>query len=434
MKYERSFIKNKALELMPNLCEKDIDEWICDLLELFDYESCYFEKMMDLVFEDYSLSREIVHNRNVHHIVPKYFFKKKKIQINNKEVNLVSISIEKHFLVHYYGYLCANKGFSASAGYAVRFFTKGIQSGIFTDEDAISVGRMIECSRLKLPNPMKDPKIAEKMTSTKLIKYGNKSGPGIPEENKQDWIEKLKEIKHDEEWNNKVRETVLKSYIGEKGEKLKEKRKKEKEKQWKNPEFKKKVSKKISERAKEDYANGKREHVKKASAKATHERFENNDIYWIHNNAGESKMIPKQEAQKYLENGWQFGRAKMNKVKGQLGTAMNKYTYETKKLRTFEELPNDEWIRATPRKMTFGKGKNLLVTDLSTGECIGIPVDKNSIPFELFVLGRKDSKSIEVLKAYIAEYGIEQYKKNTFSYFLVLKKWQNLLGPGYNYV
>lgn len=55
-----------------------------------------------------------------HHIVPKYYFNKNKLQIDNSSENLVNLHYRDHILAHYYLALCAKEPeFSAAMIYAI---------------------------------------------------------------------------------------------------------------------------------------------------------------------------------------------------------------------------------------------------------------------------------------------------------------------------
>lgn len=89
---EQNFIKNKDIYLK----------------ECFDIESPYFPLMIQILENSKTrgLNKEIGYE--LHHGIPRSFFKKKKLRVIDKD-NLYKLTYQEHFLVHFYAYKCATK-------------------------------------------------------------------------------------------------------------------------------------------------------------------------------------------------------------------------------------------------------------------------------------------------------------------------------------
>lgn len=73
------------------------------ITEAFDIGSEYFKKMINI------FSQEKVGDLYIHHIVPRCFFKRKKIECDNSEDNLIPLTYKQHILVHFYAYKCSRE-------------------------------------------------------------------------------------------------------------------------------------------------------------------------------------------------------------------------------------------------------------------------------------------------------------------------------------
>lgn len=91
---------------------------------VFDTESPYWQKVLDIFAKNEKYEKKVVSNRNLHHKFPRSFSKKLGEPVDNDKDNLISLSLADHFLVHYYYYLLANKGYRQAMATAFTFMAK----------------------------------------------------------------------------------------------------------------------------------------------------------------------------------------------------------------------------------------------------------------------------------------------------------------------
>lgn len=92
--------------------------------EVFDTTSPYWQRVLDIFDKNEKYEKKKVSNRNLHHKFPRSFSKKLGEPVDNDRDNLISLSLADHFLVHYYYYKLAKKGFRQSMATAFTFMTK----------------------------------------------------------------------------------------------------------------------------------------------------------------------------------------------------------------------------------------------------------------------------------------------------------------------
>lgn len=90
----------------------------------FDTESEYWQRVLDIFAKNEKYEKKVVSNRNLHHKFPRSFSKILGEEVDNDKDNLISLSLADHFLVHYYYYLLAKKGFRQSMATAFTFMAK----------------------------------------------------------------------------------------------------------------------------------------------------------------------------------------------------------------------------------------------------------------------------------------------------------------------
>lgn len=91
---------------------------------VFDTESPYWQRVLEIFKNNEQYEKKKVSGRNLHHKFPRSFSKKLGEPIDNDKDNLISLSLADHFLVHYYYYLLAKKGFRQSMATAFTFMAK----------------------------------------------------------------------------------------------------------------------------------------------------------------------------------------------------------------------------------------------------------------------------------------------------------------------
>lgn len=92
--------------------------------EVFDTTSPYWQKVLDIFAKNEKYEKKIVSNRNLHHKFPRSFSKMLNEPVDNDKDNLISLSLSDHFLIHYYYYLLAKKGFRQRMATAFTFMAK----------------------------------------------------------------------------------------------------------------------------------------------------------------------------------------------------------------------------------------------------------------------------------------------------------------------
>ena len=97
---------------------------IHDFSIVFDTESEYWQRVLDIFAKNEKYEKKIVSNRNLHHKFPRSFSKILGEPVDNDKDNLISLTPSDHFLVHYYYYKLAKKGYRASMSLAFRLMAR----------------------------------------------------------------------------------------------------------------------------------------------------------------------------------------------------------------------------------------------------------------------------------------------------------------------
>ena len=95
-----------------------------DFSIVFDTENEYWQRVLDIFAANESYPKKKTKGRELHHKFPRSFSKKLDEEIDNRDENLISLSPADHFLVHYYYYLLANKGFRQPMALAFRMMAR----------------------------------------------------------------------------------------------------------------------------------------------------------------------------------------------------------------------------------------------------------------------------------------------------------------------
>ena len=85
-----------------------------DFSKVFDTDNSLWQRVLEIYDANEKYSKKVVTNRNLHHKFPRSFSKKLGEEIDNDKYNLISLSLADHFLVHYYYYKLAKKGYRQS--------------------------------------------------------------------------------------------------------------------------------------------------------------------------------------------------------------------------------------------------------------------------------------------------------------------------------
>ena len=95
-----------------------------DFSLVFETDNEYWKRVMDIFDRNEQYPKKIVKGRNLHHKFPRSFSKKLGEEVDNDKDNLISLSLADHFLVHYYYYKLAKKGYRQSMATAFTFMAK----------------------------------------------------------------------------------------------------------------------------------------------------------------------------------------------------------------------------------------------------------------------------------------------------------------------
>lgn len=97
---------------------------IHDYSEVFDTDNELWQRVLEIYARNEKYEKKIVSGRNLHHKFPRSFSKKLGEPVDNDKDNLISLSLADHFLVHYYYYKLAKKGYRQSMATAFTFMAK----------------------------------------------------------------------------------------------------------------------------------------------------------------------------------------------------------------------------------------------------------------------------------------------------------------------
>lgn len=95
-----------------------------DFSEVFETDNELWQRVLEIFERNEKYDKKVVSNRNLHHKYPRSFSKKKGEPVDNDKDNLISLSLADHFLVHYYYYLLAKKGYRQAMATAFTFMAK----------------------------------------------------------------------------------------------------------------------------------------------------------------------------------------------------------------------------------------------------------------------------------------------------------------------
>lgn len=95
-----------------------------DFSEVFETDNELWQRVLEIFERNEKYDKKVVSNRNLHHKYPRSFSKRKGEPVDNDKDNLISLSLADHFLVHYYYYLLAKKGYRQAMATAFTFMAK----------------------------------------------------------------------------------------------------------------------------------------------------------------------------------------------------------------------------------------------------------------------------------------------------------------------
>lgn len=145
--------------------------------EMFpDKNNEYYRKYIELI--DYAKSEEyeLQEYYEKHHIVPRSFYEKKHMSIDNSDDNLVALNLQDHFMAHWYITKCCVQKMKRSMEYAVVLMSNMVNCKTNREDTAISKAIAFALSKVdKMRIPMSEEtrrKISEAQIGEKAYWYG----------------------------------------------------------------------------------------------------------------------------------------------------------------------------------------------------------------------------------------------------------------------
>ena len=132
----------------------------------------YYRKYIELI--DYAKSEEyeLQEYYEKHHIVPRSFYEKKHMSIDNSDDNLVALNLQDHFMAHWYITKCCVEKMKRSMEYAVVLMSNMVNCKTNREDTAISKAIAFALSKVdKMKIPVSEEtrrKMAESRTGKHL--------------------------------------------------------------------------------------------------------------------------------------------------------------------------------------------------------------------------------------------------------------------------
>lgn len=125
---------------------------------VFETDNEYWNRVLEIFENNEKYPKKVVSNRNLHHKFPRSFSKMLGEPVDNDSDNLISLSLADHFLVHYYYYLLAKKGFRQRMATAFTFMAKkGLK--YMSPETAEQIAKDYEEARTIAYKPTEESKV-----------------------------------------------------------------------------------------------------------------------------------------------------------------------------------------------------------------------------------------------------------------------------------
>lgn len=110
---------------------------------VFDTSNPLWNRVLEIYSNNEKYPKKKVSGRNLHHKFPRSFSKKLGEDVDNDKDNLISLSLPDHFLIHYYYYKLARKGYKQAMAMAfILMARKGLK--YITPETAESMAKDYE--------------------------------------------------------------------------------------------------------------------------------------------------------------------------------------------------------------------------------------------------------------------------------------------------
>lgn len=166
----------------------------------------YYRKYIELI--DYAKSEEyeLQEYYEKHHIVPRSFYEKKHMSIDNSDDNLVALNLADHFMAHWYITKCCVQKMKRSMEYAVVLMSNLVNCKTNREDTAIAKAVAFALSKVdKMKIPMSEEtrkKISESLIGKNSPFYGKHHS----EESKKKLSESMTGHKVSEETKKKMSE------------------------------------------------------------------------------------------------------------------------------------------------------------------------------------------------------------------------------------
>ena len=168
----------------------------------------YYRKYIELI--DYAKSEEyeLQEYYEKHHIVPRSFYEKKHMSIDNSDDNLVALNLQDHFMAHWYMSKCCVQKMKRSMEYAVVLMSNMVNCKTNREDTAIAKAVAFALSKVdKMKIPMSEEtrrKMAESRTGKHLSEDTKRKLSESQIGEKSYWYGKH----HSEESKNRIRENT----------------------------------------------------------------------------------------------------------------------------------------------------------------------------------------------------------------------------------
>jgi len=158
-----------------------------DFSIVFETDNELWQRVLDIFAKNEKYEKKIVKNRNLHHKFPRSFSKALGEEVDNDKDNLISLSLADHFLVHYYYYLLAKKGYRQAMSLAFRLMArKGMK--YITPETAEAIAKDYEEARDIANQHIAEAHRGKTLTAEhkkKISEHNPWKGKHLPEEIRQ---------------------------------------------------------------------------------------------------------------------------------------------------------------------------------------------------------------------------------------------------------
>ena len=166
----------------------------------------YYRKYIELI--DYAKSEEyeLQEYYEKHHIVPRSFYEKKHMSIDNSDDNLVALNLQDHFMAHWYITKCCVKKMQRSMEYAVVLMSNMVNCKTNREDTAISKAIAFALSKVDKMRIQMSEETRRKISEAKIGEKNPNFGKHLSEETRNKISEAKTGIIFTEEQKKKLSE------------------------------------------------------------------------------------------------------------------------------------------------------------------------------------------------------------------------------------